>query len=357
MKLALLLIYLIGEGISMKINWKARLRYKPFLVAMFALLLLIIQQVAAVFGIDTTVYNELVTELFNAVLGILVVLGIVVDPTTSDPSDNSKAGEKMVKVAWCAGHGGYVDKAKKIDAKSGKRTPDGELEWEFNDIVGRAFAKELALYEGVVTKRYDDPTGKTDVPLITRTNGANSWGADYYISFHQNAYQSVWGNHSGLETYIAPNASAESRKLAEVLQAAQLRVYGLRDLGIKTENFHIVRETKMPAALVEGPFMDSVIDIKILRNKLKLEEAGREMAKAFASWKGLKRTTNTNEGPKESEEIMLNATGRTEIRALLKKAREKGIIDAEVHTDEKISKYTDVQLLSYQAAVVNRTYN
>ena len=58
----------------------------------------------------------------------------------------------------------------------------------------------------------------------------------------------------------------------------------------------------------------------------------------------------------KEDEIMLNDTGREEIRALLKKAREKGVIDAKKHTDAEIAKYTDIQLLSYQAAVVNRTY-
>ena len=59
---------------------------------------------------------------------------------------------------------------------------------------------------------------------------------------------------------------------------------------------------------------------------------------------------------KEEETILLNDTGREEIRALLKKAREKGIIDVKKHTDAEIAKYNDIQLVSYQAAVVNRTY-
>ncbi|MEG0260730.1 MAG: phage holin, partial [Lysinibacillus sp.] len=52
----------------MKINWKVRLKHKPFLVAAFALLLLLVQQVATLFGYDTTIYNEQATDLFNTVL-------------------------------------------------------------------------------------------------------------------------------------------------------------------------------------------------------------------------------------------------------------------------------------------------
>ena len=39
-----------------------------------------------------------------------------------------------------------------------------------------------------------------------------------------------------------------------------------------------------------------------------------------------------------------------------KKARSKGIISAQMHTDDAISKYDDIELLSYQAAIINRTF-
>ncbi|MEK4425851.1 phage holin [Solibacillus sp. FSL K6-1523] len=75
----------------MKINWKVRLKHKTFLLALFALLLLLVQQVAAVFGIDTTIYNEQATELFNTVLALLVLIGVVVDPTTTGTNDSHRA--------------------------------------------------------------------------------------------------------------------------------------------------------------------------------------------------------------------------------------------------------------------------
>ena len=61
----------------MNINWKVRFKNKTFLVSLFSLVLLLVQQVASLFGFDTTVYNEQVTDLFNTVLAILVALGII----------------------------------------------------------------------------------------------------------------------------------------------------------------------------------------------------------------------------------------------------------------------------------------
>lgn len=59
---------------------------------------------------------------------------------------------------------------------------------------------------------------------------------------------------------------------------------------------------------------------------------------------------------KEKKMDLLTSNGRAEIRALLKKAREKNIINKAIHTDTAIEQYDDIQLLSYQAAVMNRVF-
>lgn len=186
----------------------------------------------------------------------------------------------MIKIGFDAGHGLNTP---------GKRTPDGEPEWTFNNKVARAFANELALYKGVMSKRFDDPTGRRDVPLIERTNGANNWGANYYISFHHNALASVWGEHTGVETFIYTTPKPKSTEFANAIHPALVQSYGLRNRGIKKANLHIVRETNMPAILVEGGFMDSTIDIKKLRNNQVLENVGKAIAQALARFVGLER--------------------------------------------------------------------
>ncbi|SOC05740.1 N-acetylmuramoyl-L-alanine amidase [Ureibacillus xyleni] len=192
----------------------------------------------------------------------------------------------MVKIGYDAGHGMNTP---------GKRTPDGEREWSFNHQVVRAFEDELSQYRGVELRRFDDPTGKRDVPLLERTNGANQWGADYYLSFHHNALGSKWGSHTGVETFIYSSPKPGSLALANAVHPAVVLAYGLRNRGIKRANLHIVRETTMPAVLIEGGFMDSTIDIKKLRDKQVLESAGRGIAQALAKYIGLTKTTNEGE--------------------------------------------------------------
>ena len=76
----------------MKINWKVRFKNKPFLVSLFAGALLLAQQVGGAFGFVMPVeISEQLTAIFNSILGLLVLLGIVVDPTTESVTDSKQA--------------------------------------------------------------------------------------------------------------------------------------------------------------------------------------------------------------------------------------------------------------------------
>lgn len=75
----------------MKINWKVRMKQKTFWVAILSAILLFAQQISGAFDYDITVYTEQITSIVNSVLGVLVLLGVVQDPTTKSISDSSHA--------------------------------------------------------------------------------------------------------------------------------------------------------------------------------------------------------------------------------------------------------------------------
>lgn len=75
----------------MKINWKVRLQHKQFWVSLIALLLVLANQIAGIFYVDITVYNNQVTAMTETVLSILALLGVIIDPTTSGLSDSTQA--------------------------------------------------------------------------------------------------------------------------------------------------------------------------------------------------------------------------------------------------------------------------
>lgn len=77
----------------MNINWIVRIKNKQFWLSVIPAIALVVQAVAAVFGF-TFDFSTLVGKLLavvDAVFALLVILGIVVDPTTSGVGDSVRA--------------------------------------------------------------------------------------------------------------------------------------------------------------------------------------------------------------------------------------------------------------------------
>lgn len=75
------------------INWTVRIKNKAFWLAVIPALLLLVQTVAAVFGytLDLGDIGNKLIAVVNAVFGVLVILGVVNDPTTAGMSDSKQA--------------------------------------------------------------------------------------------------------------------------------------------------------------------------------------------------------------------------------------------------------------------------
>ena len=75
------------------INWIVRIKNKNFWLAIIPAVLLLVQTVAAVFGYSLD-FGELGNRLIavvNAEFGVLVILGVVNDPTTAGIADSKQA--------------------------------------------------------------------------------------------------------------------------------------------------------------------------------------------------------------------------------------------------------------------------
>ena len=77
----------------MKINWLVRIKNKAFWVALIPAALLLIQTVAALLGfsLDLGDVGDKLLAVVNAIFGVLVILGVVVDPTVEGMSDSARA--------------------------------------------------------------------------------------------------------------------------------------------------------------------------------------------------------------------------------------------------------------------------
>ncbi len=75
------------------INWIVRIKNKNFWLTLIPAVLLLIQVVLAPFGYqwDFGVLNEQLAAIINALFAVLVILGVVNDPTTEGITDSRQA--------------------------------------------------------------------------------------------------------------------------------------------------------------------------------------------------------------------------------------------------------------------------
>lgn len=165
-----------------------------------------------------------------------------------------------MKIAIDSGHG--LITAGKRCAKSIDKNETRE--WWLNNRIATYLEQELMDYD-CETIRVDDITGKTDVSLSKRTNKANSWGADVYISIHHNAGA---GGTSAGGIVVYYYSSKNERKVQAIdlynhlIVNTQLK--GNRSEPVQKKQFQVLNDTKMPAFLCELGFMDSKTDTPII---------------------------------------------------------------------------------------------
>src|SRR5690625_1870914 len=107
----------------------------------------------------------------------------------------------------------------------------------------------------------------TDVflSLTQRTNLANSWGADIFVSLHNNS--AVNKSATGFETFIYNgNVSARTRTLQNNVHNDMTKSIGIRDRAKKRANVAVVRQARMPAVLIEYTFISNKSNENILIN-------------------------------------------------------------------------------------------
>lgn len=184
-----------------------------------------------------------------------------------------------MKIYIDAGHGGRDPGA----VGNGMRESDIVLE------VSRTLGNILT--QAGVDVRYS----RTDdsFPAISeRWGAANSWGADYFISIHANA-----GGGTGAETFIAATKQGD-RAFAQAVNDTLAAAMGLRNRGVKLDtqaavgSLGVLRNTRMPALLIELAFIDSPAsnpDVNILRNRR--ADMAQALAKGILEFTGMQTGT------------------------------------------------------------------
>ncbi|MFC7394364.1 N-acetylmuramoyl-L-alanine amidase [Scopulibacillus cellulosilyticus] len=142
---------------------------------------------------------------------------------------------------------------------------------EGNGLQEKDIVLDIALnIHDILTREYKNIQVKmsrtTDkfVSLDQRTNEANLWGADYFLSIHCNSSN---GSGYGYEDYIHDSLSNSSKtgKYRDIIHKEVIAVNELHDRGEKKADFYVLRESTMPALLTENGFIDNDHDAQLMK--------------------------------------------------------------------------------------------
>ncbi|MFD2658199.1 N-acetylmuramoyl-L-alanine amidase family protein [Gracilibacillus thailandensis] len=182
----------------------------------------------------------------------------------------SKVPESTVKIFLDPGHGGSDP------GGSGYGLEEKKVVLKIANYTKNYLEKN---YQGVEVKL--SRSVDTFVGLEARSQLANNWRADYFVSFHTNAFD---GKASGFESYIHNgNISSLTKNLQKEIHTYLVGEMGFKDRGMKQANFNVLRNTNMPAILMEYLFIDNKSENKLLSSEAYLKKIGETTAKAVAS--------------------------------------------------------------------------
>jgi N-acetylmuramoyl-L-alanine amidase len=210
-----------------------------------------------------------------------------------------KGGQRMVKIYLDEGHG---------DNDSGA-VGNGLYEKNVVLDISNRIAKKLQAYKNVEINR----SRTTDIflTLDQRTNKANEWGADCFISIHLNSATTT--SARGFESFVYNGSiSPATQAFQNVVHEEIIKKIGKMissDRGKKRANFHVLRETHMKACLFENLFVSNASDAHLLKQELFLESLSQGYVNGLEKFYGLERiirppTDNTPVTEKELWQVI-----------------------------------------------------
>lgn len=208
----------------------------------------------------------------------------------------------MFKLALNAGHG--LNTAGKRCMK--KLDPNQTREWVLNSRICEKIETKLKAYTGYNLIRLDDPTGEKDIALKTRTNNANNFGADFYLSIHHNAGVKG-GSGGGIVAFVYTKPSKEALEWQDALYDAiidKTALKGNRSIPLGKKNLHECRESNMPCVLIECGFMDSKTDVPIILTDKFAEQVAEACVEVIVKKAKLKKKAAKTETPKKENKIL-----------------------------------------------------
>jgi N-acetylmuramoyl-L-alanine amidase len=150
-----------------------------------------------------------------------------------------------------AAHGGW---------DRGYVCPSGPSEADLNLAVAQELAQILPAYEVLLTRSEDEAVSNSDRAYL-----ANSSGAKMIISIHHAAYRSSPSASGTASFYFSRQGyqSHRGRMAATYIQRGVSQALGTRDIGEFGRSYDILRETNIPAIVLEPLYLTNLKDLEL----------------------------------------------------------------------------------------------
>lgn len=118
--------------------------------------------------------------------------------------------------------------------------------------------------------------------LQARVDMANNWPAEIFISMHANANENR--SVKGTETYVSRNSSDASKKLAAAMHKRMVDDVGLPNRRVLQSDFYVIKNTKMPGALMEIAYISNSEEEAKLADPAFRKQAATAMAEGVKDY-------------------------------------------------------------------------
>lgn len=157
---------------------------------------------------------------------------------------------------------------------------------------GNFLEKRVNIVTALLTKKHLEELGyrvimtrckDVFIPLNRRVEIASQVKADVFVSIHFNS--SANRQAEGIEVYYYSSQplprNRSSQQLADYVLPRLIDQTGANSRGVKTGNFHVIRETIMPAILVEGGFITHQQERQKMRQRKYLDQIALGIAQGI----------------------------------------------------------------------------
>ncbi|WP_202077386.1 N-acetylmuramoyl-L-alanine amidase family protein [Caldalkalibacillus salinus] len=168
-----------------------------------------------------------------------------------------------------------------IDAGHGGHDPGANGSFSSEKDIVLAISNQIVDYLEQDADIEVEATRPTDeyVTLGDRAAYANEINADMFISVHANAAGS--SAIGGTETYIYYGSN---KAFGDIVHKHLIKATQLNDRGLKEAGFKVLRETRMPAALLEIAFLSNPDEEKLLNDPAFQDKVAKAMYDAIREY-------------------------------------------------------------------------